>query len=119
MKKKVNHFLCLVLTLSISVLSYAQEKVIKGKVSDESGLPIPGASLLIKGTTKGNTTDMEGNYSISAKSGDIIIFSYLGYTSIEQKVGSASTYNISLQPSKSELEEVLCSVGVVASPYAC
>ncbi len=107
MKKKVNHFLCLVLTLSISVLSYAQEKVIKGKVSDESGLPIPGASLLIKGTTKGNTTDMEGNYSISAKSGDIIIFSYLGYTSIEQKVGSASTYNISLQPSKSELEEVV------------
>lgn len=107
MKEKSNHLLCLILTIFLCVTTYAQEKVIKGKITDESGLPIPGASLLIKGTTKGNTTDMEGNYSISAKPGDVIIFTYLGYTSIEQKVGSANTYNISLQPSKSELEEVV------------
>lgn len=91
----------------ISTTTYAQEKTVKGKIADESGLPIPGASLLIKGTTKGSTTDMDGNYSISAKSGDIIIFSYLGYNSIEQKITESNSYNVSLKPSNSELEEVV------------
>lgn len=91
----------------ISTTTYAQEKLVKGKITDESGFPIPGASLLIKGTTKGSTTDMDGNYSISANANDVIVFSYLGYSSSEQKIGSSNSYNISLQPTNSELEEVV------------
>lgn len=93
--------------LLLSTKTYAQEKSIKGKITDESGLPIPGATLLIKGTTKGSVTDMDGNYNIQAKPDDIIVFSYLGYSSFEQKVGTTNTYNISLKPSNAELDEVV------------
>lgn len=87
--------------------TYAQEKMIKGKVTDEAGLPIPGASLLIKGSNNGSTTDLDGAYSITAKTGDILVFTYLGYATIEQKVGNANSYNISMQPAQSQLEEVV------------
>lgn len=97
----------LLLVVFLSTTTYAQEKLIKGKIIDESGFPIPGASLAIKGTTKGSTTDMDGNYSISAKPGDIIIFTYLGYKPIEQKVTESNTYNISLVPTQAELNEVV------------
>jgi TonB-linked SusC/RagA family outer membrane protein len=107
MKNKLSYLMSLLLVVFLSTTTYAQEKLIKGKIIDESGFPIPGASLAIKGTTKGSTTDMDGNYSISAKPGDIIIFTYLGYKPIEQKVTESNTYNISLVPTQAELNEVV------------
>lgn len=91
----------------LSTTTYAQEKVVKGKIIDETGFPVPGASLIIKGTTKGSTTDMDGNYSISAQPGDVIVFTYLGYKTVEEKVTQANNYNISLTPTQSQLEEVV------------
>ncbi|KDN54219.1 SusC/RagA family TonB-linked outer membrane protein [Flavobacterium seoulense] len=107
MKNKLFYLLSFILVLFLSTTTYAQEKLIKGKIIDESGLPVPGASLVIKGTTKGSTTDMDGNYSISAKPGDVIVFTYLGYKTVEEKVTEANNYNISLVPTQSQLEEVV------------
>jgi len=107
MKNKLFYLLSFILVAFLSTTIYAQEKLVKGKISDEKGFPIPGASLIIKGTTKGSTTDMDGNYTISAKAGDVLVFTYLGYKSIEQKISESNTYNVSLVPSQSELSEVV------------
>lgn len=107
MKNKLFYLLSVVMVLLVSTTTYAQEKIVKGKIIDETGFPVPGASLIIKGTTKGSTTDMDGNYSISAKPGDVIVFSYLGYKTVEETVTEANNYNISLVPTQSQLEEVV------------
>lgn len=107
MKNKLFYLLSFLLVAFLSTTTYAQEKVVKGKIVDESGFPVPGASLVIKGTTKGSTTDMDGNYSISAAPGDVIVFTYLGYKTVEEKVTEANNYNVSLVPTQAQLEEVV------------
>ncbi len=87
-------------------VTFAQKKSISGSVSDASG-KLPGVSVAIKGTSLGTETDFEGNYTISATIGDILVFSYLGYKSSEEKVGTASTINVLLKEDSSELDEVI------------
>lgn len=82
------------------------QKEISGVVSDEIG-PVPSVTVLIKNTTTGTETDMEGRYRIKAKENDILVFSYLGYETVEKKVGSATTLNISLTESNSILNEIV------------
>ena len=62
----------------ICFLTFGQEKNITGTVTDKNG-PLPGASIVIKGTTNGVASDTYGKYAIKAKSGDILVFSYIGY----------------------------------------
>ena len=59
--------------------SFAQQKTVTGVVSDDLG-PVAGANVVVKGTTTGTTTDFDGNYSISAKQGDVLVISYAGST---------------------------------------
>ena len=75
-----------------------QAQSISGTVSDENGVPLPGATVLVEGTSNGVSTDFDGNYSINASSGDTLVFSFVGYTSQSVVVGSSSTVNVSLQP---------------------
>ncbi|MFV0247432.1 MAG: carboxypeptidase-like regulatory domain-containing protein [Tenacibaculum sp.] len=65
---------------------FAQQRTITGTVSDESG-PLPGVTILKKGTTQGTETDFNGNYAIQAKAGDVLIFSYIGMKTAEKKIG--------------------------------
>ena len=53
-------------------------EIIKGRVVDDSGQPLPGVTIIVKGTTKGTTTDADGNYTITAQMGDVLQFSYVG-----------------------------------------
>ncbi len=85
----------------------AQSKTIKGVVTEEGGLPLPGVTILIKGTTSGAATDFDGNYELTANTGDVIVFSFIGYTTKEVTVGNNSTINVSLSESLSQLEEVI------------
>ena len=85
-------------------------KTITGIVSDDLG-PIAGASVLVKGTKTGTTTDFDGKYSIKAKIGDILIFSFVGLHSKEIKVGKSNIYNVKLNTA-SQLEEVVVT-GIV------
>ena len=105
MKTKFNGILTLLLALVVQI-SFAQEKTVSGTVSDESG-GLPGVSVIIKGTTKGTETDFDGKYSIKTKSGDILVFRYLGYKTTEKTVGASGTINVSLEEDSNVLEEVV------------
>ncbi|WP_417444360.1 SusC/RagA family TonB-linked outer membrane protein [Joostella sp.] len=88
--------------------SFAQEKEITGVVTDsETGMPIPGANILVKNTTKGVVTDFDGNYSISAEEGATLKFTYIGFKEEEIVVGSDSEINVAMQVSASQLDEVV------------
>lgn len=105
MKTKFNGILTLLLALVVQV-SFAQEKTVSGTVTDKDGT-LPGVSVLIKGTTKGGETDFDGKYSVKAKVGDVLVFSYLGYETVERKVGSANTINVKMVEGGEVLEEIV------------
>lgn len=107
MKNKFSLLLLVAVFTLLHVSGYAQNKVVKGTITDVSGLPIPGVNVVIKGTTTGVSTDIDGKYSLSASPGESLIISFLGYKTIEQKVGSASSYNFSLDDENSKLNEVV------------
>jgi TonB-linked SusC/RagA family outer membrane protein len=105
MKTKFNGILTLLLAFVVQ-MSFAQDKTVSGTASDESG-PLPGVSVIIKGTKKGTETDFDGKYTIKASSGDILVFRYLGYLTAQKAVGSSDTLNIILKEGGTELEEVV------------
>lgn len=98
---------CLLVLLFIQ--AHAQEQRISGRVTDaidESGLP--GVNVIVKGTTVGTTSDLDGNYSLELPSQNaVLVFSYIGYQSEEVTVGNQSTINLSLTPDVSQLDEVV------------
>lgn len=85
----------------------AQESTITGTVTDSEGEPVPGASVVIKGTTSGVATDFDGNYSIDAIPEDVLAFSYIGYLGQEVTVGDQTNIDISLEEDVAKLEEVV------------
>lgn len=97
---------CFFATL-FSVYGQAQDVSIKGKVFDENGLPIPGASILIKGTKNATATDFDGTYQIKAASGGTLVFSYMGYISVEEAINGRKSIEVKLKPTTQSLEEVV------------
>ena len=93
--------------LLVGVQVFAQSAV-SGKVTDETGEPCVGANVLIKGTTTGTMTDLDGNYSLPhVKQGAILVFSSIGYSTQEVKVGSSAVINVVLQSDNRFLDEVV------------
>lgn len=100
-------FTALLALLLIGVQAFAQSAV-SGKVTDESGEPCVGANVLIKGTTTGTMTDLDGNYSLTdVRKGAILVFSSIGYTSQEVRLGSSSVVNVVLKSDADFLNEVV------------
>lgn len=96
------------LVLSIGFSANAQQARITGKVTDAAtGEGMPGASVLVKGTTRGMITDLDGNYSIEASSTDVLVFSFIGYNTVEETVGTRTTINLTLSESIQGLNEVV------------
>lgn len=95
MKTKITSLLLLVCFIFSGIL-YAQETVISGTVSDESGVPLPSVNILIKGTNQGVQTDFDGKYTIEAAANDVLVFSFVGYTSQEVTVGNQTTIDLTL-----------------------
>lgn len=81
-------------------------EIIKGRVVDDNGQPLPGVTILVKGTAKGTTTDADGNYSISADMGDVLQFSYVGLETKSVTV-TGSIVNITLTGSGETLQDVV------------
>ncbi len=106
MKTKFSGILTLLLAFAVQ-LTFAQEKLISGTVSDESGLPIPGVNIVVKGTTNGTQTDFDGKYSINASAGDVLSFTYVGLKSQEVTVGASSTLNVTMQEDAAVLDEIV------------
>ncbi len=105
MKTKFSGIMTLLLALVVQ-LTFAQQKTITGTVTDDTGLPLPGANVIIKGTSTGTQSDFDGNYSITANVGQTLTFSYVGFDTQEVKVGAQNSIDITLNPG-STLETVV------------
>jgi TonB-linked SusC/RagA family outer membrane protein len=117
MKTKLNGFLTLFLALLVQI-SFAQERMVSGVVSDNSGMPIPGVNVLVKGTTLGTQTDFDGKYTIKASSSQTLIFSFVGMRT-QEVVASKTTLNVKLADDAVELEGVVVTaLGVRKSEKA-
>ena len=90
--------------------SFAQEKTVTGVVSDELG-PIAGANVVVEGTTRGTTTDFDGNYTIKAKNGEVLVITYTGKKAVKVTITAASSYNVSLK------DDVVQGVDVIVVGY--
>jgi TonB-linked SusC/RagA family outer membrane protein len=110
MKTKFNVILTLLLVFVVQI-SFAQEKKVSGTVSDSEGLPLPGATVIVSGTNSGVSTDFDGNYSIIASTGDVLVFSYVGYTTQRMKIGENSMINVVLSADTSLDEVVVVAFG--------
>jgi len=99
-----NIFLTIVALFSC-VTAFGQ--TISGTVSDTSGTPLPGVTIVVAGTNIGATTDFDGNYTINASSGQVLRYSYLGMKPKEVTVGSATTINVVLEEDSTLLDEVV------------
>ena len=106
MKTKFSGILTLLLAFVVQ-FTFAQEKTISGTVSDNAGIPLPGVNIIVKGTTTGTQTDFDGNYSINASVGEVLTYSYLGFVTVEQTVGTANTINVTMQEDAQVLDEVI------------
>tara|TARA_R110002012_G_scaffold11112_1_gene49846 strand:- start:3887 stop:5014 length:1128 start_codon:yes stop_codon:yes gene_type:complete len=90
----------------------------KGAVFDDTALPLPGANVIIKGTSKRTQTDFDGNYTIETKPGDVLVFSYVGFETKEITVSNVSTtININLDPDGEILGEVVIAGGISWEDY--
>src|SRR6478736_2233197 len=85
-----------------------QERIVTGKViSADDGLGFPGVNIIVKGTTIGTVTDATGKYSISVESGSTLVFSSIGFKTVEMAVGSQSVVDISMETDVTSLAEVV------------
>lgn len=98
--------------LGTSLSMYSQEKTISGTVvSAESG-PLPGVNVVIKNTNNGALTDFDGKYTIQASVGDVLVFSYVGMTTVEITVGTSSVIDVTLQGGNLLEEVVVTALGI-------
>ncbi|ACU06317.1 SusC/RagA family TonB-linked outer membrane protein [Pedobacter heparinus] len=104
MKKKL--LILFLSTFLLAVQAIAQQITITGTVSSADG-PIPGVSIRVKGTTMVAQTGGDGKYAIKAAANDVLVFSYVGYTTLERNVGSSSTINVNLVADNNGLDEVV------------
>ena len=105
MKLKFNGILVLLIVL-MAQITFAQERVVSGTVSDNAGLPLPGVSVLVKGTQSGTQTDFDGKYSIKASPSQVLVFSYIGMKT-QETTANSTNINVKLKDDSVELEGVV------------
>ena len=110
MKLKFNGFLVLLLVL-VAQLTFAQERAVSGIVTDNAGMPLPGVSVLVKGTKSGTQTDFDGKFSIKASTSQILVFSYIGMKT-QEIAASSSSVNVKLAGDAQELEGVVVTTAL-------
>lgn len=103
-------------TIYITKPKLLSSRTVNGTVTDASGLPVPGVSVFVKGTTTGTTTDLDGLFSLSVP-GDLLggrlVFSSIGYSDVEMSIGNRRTFDVTLQESSVELEAtVVTALGI-------
>jgi len=103
--KKISFFVTTVL-LFCGLLLHAQQAT-TGTIIDADGIPIPGATVIISGTSEGTTTDFDGNFSISAESGAVLEFSSIGFETQMVTVSGQTNLTVALQDSATQLDEII------------
>ena len=106
-RKNLN-VLILLLSLLLGNFAMAQQAVLTGKVTDSSsGESLPGVSVVVKGTTNGTITDLDGNFTLSTKTGDVVQFSFVGYKKQEIVAQGQKNLKVALVIEREELSEVV------------
>lgn len=99
------------MVLFVVLTGFAQtvfSQTIQGKITDESGVPLPGASVIVKGTSVGAVADFDGVYKlILEENSEILVYSFVGYAPIEEVINGRTTINVSLEPDARSLSEVI------------
>jgi TonB-linked SusC/RagA family outer membrane protein len=106
-KRRYSWIALLMLLLLSPGLIKAQSTPVKGKVSDETGEGLPGATVKIKGKSTATATDLNGNFSITAATNDILLINLLGYTAQEVRVDGRTLITVQMKPSANDLTEVV------------
>jgi iron complex outermembrane receptor protein len=105
--KRMKKMMILFMFLLSSFFSFSQEILVSGTITETaSNTPLPGVSVILKGTALGSSSDFDGKYSIKASINDVLVFSYLGYKTEEVKV-SSSSINVKLQENAQNLDEII------------
>lgn len=111
MRKQLQMFsrncLLLVFVSIVNFVAIAQESQISGKISDSTGDGLPGASILVKGTNKGTTTDASGNFKLNAASNATLLISSIGFLNQEVNIGGKSIINLTMATDTKALDEVV------------
>ncbi|WP_439488397.1 SusC/RagA family TonB-linked outer membrane protein [Algoriphagus sp.] len=108
MKKNYAMTLLFLLGFLAYIPLYAQQTVTGKVTAQEDGMPLPGVSIVVQGTTTGAVTDLEGNYSISVPNSEsILVFSFIGFKTVSKAVGNNSTVNVAMPTEDSELDEFI------------
>jgi TonB-dependent SusC/RagA subfamily outer membrane receptor len=94
-------------SLFFTISMQAQTTKVKGEVKDEKGMPISGATILLKGTSKATSTDFDGTFMIDAPSDGTLTISYMGYFTIDEALNGRNTINLKLRPESQSLNEVV------------
>lgn len=97
----------LILLSLIPYLGFAQNVNVKGTVYDETGIPAMGVNVVKKGTTEGTVTDLDGNFEMSVKRGDVLVFSYIGYSTQEITYNGQTSLEVRLAEDSEVLEEIV------------
>lgn len=106
MKTKFSGLLTLILAFVVQ-LSFAQQKTVSGTVIDENGLPLPGTTVLIKGSSSGTSTDFDGKFFLKVSQGDVLVLSFVGYVTNEVTVGASDTITVTMVEDSAALDEVV------------
>lgn len=93
--------------LLATISALAQKQLVSGKVVDQTGTPLPGVNIVLKGTTTGTTTDADGRFSLEADPQDVLVASFIGYKKTEIAVGNQTQLSIELSEDVATLEEVV------------
>lgn len=107
MKKTTTKFLISAIFVLLGQILFAQNNTIKGTVTDAGGNPIPGASILLKGTKVGTTANATGSYTLAAPSNGVLVVTSIGYDAKTINIGGKSTVNVSLVDNSAALDEVV------------
>ncbi|MDT0642323.1 SusC/RagA family TonB-linked outer membrane protein [Zunongwangia sp. F363] len=106
MKTKFSSILTLLLAFVVQI-TFAQQQTVRGTVTDEDGLPLPGVNVIIQGTSTGVQTNFDGEYAIEASMGDVLVFSFIGMETAEYTVGTNNEIDVTLSADAAQLDEVV------------
>src|SRR5690606_15151185 len=105
----MKHFLIMTLCLLVSSAPWSQQAEINGTIiSNDDQMPLPGVTVLVKGTEKGTITDFDGNFTLTVNDpGAVLVISYVGFTTVEVPINGVSTVNVALKLDAQQLDEVV------------
>lgn len=104
--------LLLILFIGFVLNTFAQERRVEGKVTDSGNEPLPGTSIIVKGTTRGTVTNIEGKFNLMATPSDTLVFSFIGFETVEKPVGNSSLINVMMQEGIEIGEVVITALGM-------